>query len=45
MNKPILEERTGQPTLHRMERLDGDIEAMESHGNLADELREIVCTD
>lgn len=30
---------------NRMERLDGDIEAMESHGDLADELREIVCTD
>lgn len=27
----------------RMERLDGDIEAMEAHGDLANELREIVC--
>ncbi|WP_336363178.1 hypothetical protein [Halalkalicoccus salilacus] len=30
---------------NRMERLDGDIEAMEAHGDLADEFREIVCTD
>ncbi|WP_122089450.1 hypothetical protein [Halalkalicoccus subterraneus] len=28
---------------NRLERLDGDIEAMEAHGDLADELRSIVC--
>lgn len=27
----------------RLERLDGDLEALEAHGDLADELREIVC--
>ena len=27
----------------RFSRLDGDLEAMEKHGELADEVREIVC--
>lgn len=27
----------------RMQRLEGDLEALEAHGDLADELREIVC--
>ena len=28
----------------RLEELEADIEALEAHGDLADELREIVCT-
>jgi hypothetical protein len=28
---------------NRLQRLEGDIEAFESHGELADELRAIVC--
>lgn len=27
----------------RLDRLEGDIEALEKHGDLADELRELVC--
>ena len=27
----------------RMERLDGDLQAMDAHGDLGDELRSIVC--
>lgn len=27
----------------RFQRLEGDLEAMEAHGDLADELREIIC--
>lgn len=27
----------------RFDRLEGDIEALESHGKLAEELREIIC--
>ena len=29
----------------RLQRLDDDLEALEAHGDLADELRDIVCTD
>lgn len=29
----------------RLEELEADIEAMEKHGDLADELREVVCND
>lgn len=29
----------------RMEQIEGDIEAMEAHGELADELRDMVCKD
>ena len=29
----------------RLQRLEADIEALEAHGDLADELREIVCDD
>ncbi|WP_251341971.1 hypothetical protein [Haloplanus halophilus] len=29
----------------RFKRLDGDLEALEKHGELADELREVVCDD
>ena len=29
----------------RFERLQGDIEAMEAHGELAEELRQVVCED
>jgi hypothetical protein len=29
----------------RLQRLEGDIKALEEHGGLAEELREIVCTD
>jgi len=29
----------------RFQRLEGDIEALEAHGELADELREVVCED
>lgn len=29
----------------RFERLEGDIEALEKHGDLADELREAVCRE
>jgi hypothetical protein len=29
----------------RLQRLEDDIEALEAHGDLADELREIVCDD
>jgi hypothetical protein len=29
----------------RIQRIEEDLEAMESHGDLADELRELVCTN
>jgi hypothetical protein len=29
----------------RMQELEADIEALEAHGGLADELRELVCED
>lgn len=29
----------------RFDRLDADLEALENHGDLADELREVVCKD
>lgn len=29
----------------RLDRLDGDLEAMEAHGQLAQDLRDIVCDD
>lgn len=29
----------------RFKRLEGDIEALEAHGDLADELRDLVCED
>ena len=29
----------------RFSRLEGDLEAMEKHGDLADEVREIVCVE
>ena len=29
----------------RFKRLEGDLEALEAHGDLADELRDLVCED
>jgi len=29
----------------RFKRLEGDLEALEAHGDLADELREVVCEE
>jgi len=29
----------------RFQRLEGDLEALEAHGDLADELRDVVCED